>query len=111
MQVGKFDVLGHLTYPLRYIQGEQGISVDMTPFDEVIREIFTILISSGKGIEINTSGYRQKYGMPFPNLPYVKLFKEMGGEILSLGSDAHKAEDLGKGLHDSAELAKRICRL
>lgn len=102
---GKFDVLGHLTYPLRYICGEHGIEVDMKPYEELIRETFKLLIDSGKGIEINTSGYRQKYGLPFPHLPYVKLFREMGGEILSIGSDAHRVTDLGKGIREGADLA------
>lgn len=103
---GKFDVLGHLTYTLRYIEGDNGIKVDMSPYEEIIRESFKVLIENGKGIEINTSGLRQNYGQTFPNLYWVKMFKDMGGEVLSLGSDAHKTEDLGKGIADGAEIAK-----
>lgn len=103
---GKFDVLAHLTYPLRYIEGEKGVKVDLTPFEETIRAAFKILIQSGKGIEINTSGLRQKYGKAFPSLEYIQLFREMGGEILSLGSDAHCVADLGKGITEGAEMAK-----
>lgn len=103
---GKFDVLGHLTYPLRYICGEYGIDIDMKRYDDVIREIFCTLIHSGKGIEINTSGLRQKYGLTFPTLDYIKLYRELGGEIITLGSDAHCAADIGKGIFEGAELAK-----
>lgn len=103
---GKFDVLGHLTYPLRYICGEYGISVDMKRYGDIIREIFCTLIHSGKGIEINTSGLRQKYGLTFPTLDYIKLYRELGGEIITLGSDAHCAADIGKGIFEGAELAK-----
>lgn len=103
---GKFDVLGHLTYPLRYICGEYGIDIDMKRYDDVIREIFCTLIHSGKGIEINTSGLRQKYGLTFPTLDYIKLYRELGGEIITLGSDAHCAADIGKGICEGAELAK-----
>lgn len=103
---GKFDVLGHLTYILRYIEGNNGIKVDMSPYEEIIRESFKVLIENGKGIEINTSGLRQAYGQTFPNLYWVKMFKDMGGEVLSLGSDAHKAEDLGKGITKGADIAK-----
>ncbi len=103
---GKFDILGHLTYTLRYIEGDCGIHVDMKPYEEIIRECFKLIIQNGKGIEINTSGLRQKYGKTFPDFYWVKIYRELGGEILSLGSDSHCAEDIGKGIADGAEIAK-----
>lgn len=111
---GKFDVLGHLTYTLRYIRGGFGIDADISRFDEIIAESFRELIHNGCGIEINTSGLRQAYGDTFPSLKYVKLYRELGGEILSVGSDAHTVEDLGKGVAEGAEIAKaagfdRLC--
>ena len=101
----KFDILAHITYPLRYIEGDKCIKVDMSPYEEIIRECFKLLVQNGKGIEINTSGLRQKYGQTFPNLYWIKLFREMGGEIISIGSDAHCTNDLGKGILKGAELA------
>ena len=101
-----FDVLGHLTYPLRYITGECGIELDMSRFYEQIREIFRRLIGRGKGIEINTSGLRQRYGRLLPDREYVKMYRECGGEILTLGSDAHCAADIAKGIDEGAELAR-----
>ncbi|MCI7350510.1 MAG: histidinol phosphate phosphatase, partial [Ruminococcus sp.] len=82
--------------------------------EELIAESFKTLISNGKGIEINTSGLRQKYGKTFPDLSYLKLYKDLGGEILTIGSDAHCTADLGKGVKEGSELAqaagfKRIC--
>ena len=103
---GKFDILSHLTYFLRYIKGGYGIDVDTSRYDEIIAESFRVLIENGKGIEINTSGLRQNYGDTFPSLKYVKLFRDLGGELLSIGSDAHTIEDLGKGIADGAEMAK-----
>lgn len=102
---GKFDVLGHLTYILRYIKGKAGIDLDISPFDEVIADSFKALAENGKGIEINTSGFRQKYGDAFPSLKYVKMFRELGGEILSIGSDAHTVDELGENVKDGAEIA------
>ena len=102
---GKFDVLGHLTYILRYINGTAGINLDINTFDEVIADSLKTLIEKGKGIEINTSGLRQKYGDVFPSLKYVKLFRELGGEILSIGSDAHTVADLGSGITEGAKVA------
>lgn len=103
---GKFDVLGHLTYTLRYIKGSFGIDIDTSRYDELIAESFRALIQNGCGIEINTSGLRQAYGDTFPSLKYVRLYRELGGEILSIGSDAHTVEDLGKGVGDGAEIAR-----
>ncbi len=103
---GKFDILGHITYTLRYIEGDAGIKVDMSRFEDIIRECLKKLIQNGKGIEINTSGLRQKYGKPFPDMEILKIYKELGGEILSLGSDAHCANDLGKGIFECAEMAR-----
>jgi len=105
-QWGKFDVVGHLTYTLRYMEGEQGHMVDMKPYQEIIRECFKVLAHKGKGIEINTSGLRQKFGDSFPSLEYVKMFKECGGEILTVGSDSHCVADLGKGISQAYEIAK-----
>jgi histidinol-phosphatase (PHP family) len=112
---GKFDVLAHLTYTLRYIEGGdtenkesgwRGAKVDMSPYEEIIREIMKTLIVYGKGIEINTSGLRQKYGKTFPDLYYIKLFRELGGDIITIGSDSHNINDIGKGIREGSELAK-----
>ncbi|MCD8219780.1 MAG: histidinol-phosphatase HisJ family protein [Ruminococcus sp.] len=103
---GKFDVLGHLTYPLRYIDGEAKIPVDLSPYTEQIRACFRALIENGCGIELNTSGLRQAYQKPFPTLELLTLYRSMGGEILTFGSDAHCAADLGKGIAKGAVLAK-----
>lgn len=103
---GKFDVIGHLTYCIRYMKMRNGINPDLSRFDEIIAESFRELAKKGKGIEINTSGIRQKCGHPFPSLKYVKLFHDMGGEVLSIGSDAHTVEDLGANISECIEIAK-----
>lgn len=103
---GRFDILGHLTYPLRYIIGEADIRVNMSAFDDVIHDIFKTLAANDKGIEINTSGFRQKYGKPFPSLEYIRMFRECGGKIISVGSDAHKTCDIGSGINNGIELVK-----
>ena len=103
---GKFDVLGHLTYCIRYMKMRNGISPDLSRYDEIIAESFRELISRGKGIEINTSGIRQGVGHTFPSMKYVKMFRDLGGEILTLGSDAHKPQDIGCNITDGIELAR-----
>ncbi len=103
---GMFDIMGHITYPLRYITGEHGINVDLSEYGIIIDEILRTLIRNGKGIEINTSGLRQKYGRMFPDADTVRRYRELGGEILTIGSDAHCADDLGNGIEDGIAAAK-----
>jgi len=100
-----FDVLAHLTYPLRFIEGDYGIKCDLAPFGEIIEEIFRALIDRGLGLEINTKGLRTKYGRPMPPQELLKLYRQLGGEIITLGSDAHSVKDIGLGLAECAEIA------
>ena len=104
---GRFDVLGHITYPLRYITGDYGIDIDLSRFGSIIDEILRAVIKNGKGIEINTSGLRQKYGRMFPDADIVQRYRELGGKILTVGSDAHCTDDLGKGIAEGIKTAKQ----
>jgi len=88
-----FDVLGHLDYTVRYgTHRERDYSYQK--YSDKIDYILKHLISHGKGIEMNTAGLR--YGLPFfhPHPDVLKRYMELGGEILTLGSDAHKPEQI-----------------
>ena len=101
-----FDVVGHITYCLRYMKQRHGICADISRFDDMICEAFRNLAQNGKGIEINTSGLRQGFGDCFPNLKYVKMYRDLGGEIITIGSDSHTVEDIAANAADGAELAR-----
>lgn len=101
-----FDVLAHLTYPIRYIEGDYKIFIDISRYDEIIEAIFKEIIKKGHALEINTSGLRQKYGKTFPQLNYVKWYKELGGENITFGSDAHCVRDLAYGIETAEEMAR-----
>ena len=93
-----FDVLGHIDYVVRYGKyREKEYSYEKYAYwlDEILKKI----ISYGKGIELNTSGL--KYGLPFahPTLEVLKRYKKLGGEILTVGSDAHRPEHLAYDFH------------
>ena len=104
---GKMDVLGHLTYFLRYFHRHLNREFDISRFDDIIDASFRELISKGKGIEINTSGLRNaNFKETYPSIKYVKMFRSLGGEVISIGSDAHTVEDLGSGIADGIELAR-----
>lgn len=95
---GNFDVLAHLSIPVRYPKLYSGIDVDLTEYKEQIDEVLRLAVQKGKGIEINTSGLRSAIGDTLPPMWVLKRFRELGGEIVTLGSDAHRAEDMGEGL-------------
>ncbi len=101
-----FDTLAHLTYPLRYIMGNYGIKVDLKKYDDIVDEIFKTVIQNGKALEINTSGLRQKIGVTMPTVDYVRRFKELGGELLTIGSDAHFTEHVGAGINEGFAIAE-----
>ncbi|NLX92896.1 MAG: histidinol-phosphatase HisJ family protein [Clostridiales bacterium] len=104
---GNFDTLGHLTYPLRYIQGDHGIKVDLSLYAEQIDGLLQGLVEKGKALEINTSGLRQKLGETMPGEDIICRFKELGGEYITIGSDAHYAKDLAAGIPEGMAIAER----
>lgn len=103
---GGFDTLGHLTYPLRYIQGDQGVPVDLARHREKIDQVFQALMENEIALEVNTSGLRQKLGETMPGFPLLQRYRELGGQLVTLGSDAHCTEDLGKGIDQGMDLLK-----
>ncbi len=101
-----FDCLAHLTYPIRYISGASGIPVNLAKYSDTIDEILSLLAQNGKALEINTSGYRQGLDAPLPPLDCVRRFRELGGEYVTIGSDGHRSEDVGKNIADGMKLAR-----
>lgn len=104
---GKTDTIGHLTYPLRYICGEHGRKVDLRDYSEQIENVLRAIIRSGIALEINTSGLFQKIQSTLPGEEIVSLYRRLGGELITIGSDAHYGEHLGRGIRDGMALAER----
>lgn len=99
----EFDVYGHLDYVIRYVMkyyGNDINKINYNDFKDILDEILISLINSNKGIEINTSGIRYGLGYAHPNIEIVKRYKELGGKIITIGSDAHKVEDLSSNFDD-----------
>lgn len=103
-----FDVAAHLTYPLRYIEGIYKIKIDLCKFDIIIDEIFKVIIERKKALEINTSGLRQKIKKTFPSNELILRYRELGGELITIGSDSHKAVDLASDFTQTIELLKHV---
>lgn len=102
-----FDVLGHLTYPLRYLFSAQGLRLPLDGYYDRFRALFRILIQRGKGIECNTSGFVQPIRDSLPPLELLKLYRECGGEIITVGSDAHYLKDVSATIPLGEELLRQ----
>ena len=103
---GQFDAFAHILYPLRYICGKYKRQVDLSRYTEAIDELLKTLSIYGKALEINTACYRKEDVPPRTLLPILKRFKQLGGEWVTLGSDAHTADVVGANITDGMELAK-----
>ncbi len=101
---GKFDSLAHLTYPWRYIVGEHEIPINNEKFKGRIDEVLKALITKNKSLEVNTSGLRQKIGKTMPDLPILLRYRELGGKLITLGSDAHRWSDVGGGVEQGLHM-------
>ena len=93
---GRFDVLAHMDYPLRYIV-RQGISYNLADHKTAIDEILKELIKNGKALEINLSslnpsGCAAALGRTMPDYNTIRRFLELGGEYITIGSDCHRAD-------------------
>ena len=106
-QFEHFDSLAHLTYPLRYIKNTTGKIPDLTQYNEKIDNILKILIKNNKALEINVSGLFKELGTTLPDEPIIKRFKELGGKYITLGTDSHNTEFVGKGIDEGLKIAKR----
>lgn len=89
-----FDVYGHLDYVVRYAP-DRDKSYNCLDYSDLLDLILKQLIQNGKGIEVNTSGLKSGLAYPNPCLGILKRYHELGGEIITIGSDAHKPEHIG----------------
>lgn len=94
VEMGGFQSLAHLTYPMRYMP-EYKRPADTRRWQDVIDTLFRRMAEQGIALEINTSGLRQAIGQTSPDLPLIRRFRELGGENITIGSDAHRPEDVG----------------
>ena len=88
-----FDIYGHLDYVVRYGPGKNN-SYTYQKHSDIFDKILKFLIENNKGIELNTGGFRQGLGEPNPCTDIIKRYKELGGEIITVGSDAHTPEHI-----------------
>lgn len=95
-----YDVLGHVIYPLRYMTARDGQTVSLDRYTERIRGILRAAVEHGHGIELNTWTGKTLRDW----VPVLKLYRQCGGEIVTVGSDAHIPAGVGKGIPEAYEL-------
>ena len=93
LEVANFDTLAHLTCPLRYVVGKHGKRVDMSRYESDVNEILQTIIEKGIALEVNTSSLSLKLGDFVPATDILKKYRDMGGYLITLGSDAHIAKE------------------
>lgn len=99
-----FDVIGHLNIISRY-----NITRNTNPpsaLAPLLDELLKWLVSNGKGIEINTSGLRYGLDSVHPTPELIRRFRELGGEIVTIGSDSHNTATLGQDFSLAIDILK-----
>lgn len=102
-----FDVYGHLDYVVRYGPNRDN-NYSYAKYSDILDTILKELLDKGKGIEINTGGLDKGLRELHPCMDILKRYKELGGEIITIGSDAHRPEQLSQHF-DRAAAALEHC--
>lgn len=100
-----FDSLAHITYPLRYIPCDK---CDINLHMEHIERVLVKLIKSGRALEVNTSGLRKPEKVTYPDEKIIRLYKNLGGKYITIGSDGHFPQDVGAGIKETEKMIKEI---
>ena len=104
-QLDDYDVAGHIDYIVRYGPNKAAY-YNYEAYRHILDSILKAVIEHGKGIECNTAGLRKGINQPNPTGDVLRRYRELGGEIITIGSDAHIPEDLGADFSQVQELLK-----
>ncbi|HJA20667.1 MAG TPA: histidinol-phosphatase HisJ family protein [Candidatus Mediterraneibacter ornithocaccae] len=103
--VSSFDVLGHLDYVVRYGRNKAQ-EYSYREFSDEIDEILKKVISGEKGLEMNMGGIKYGLGFTNPHPDVLKRYRELGGEIVTVGADAHRPEHVAYDFEEAGEILK-----
>ncbi|CCU79661.1 Histidinol-phosphatase [Halanaerobium saccharolyticum subsp. saccharolyticum DSM 6643] len=104
-----YNVLGHLDIIRRYGDFENKPKLlENKEAASIIESILKTIIQKDKGLEVNTSGYRLDGENPLPSFDILKLYYELGGQILTIGSDSHKTKDIAQKFDYTIQKLKEI---
>jgi len=105
-ELGGFDTLAHLDYPLRVLN-EKVTSPTITQYRNLVEPILEKIVAKGIALEINTRGIYDWQGRAGPEEWVLKRYKALGGKYVTIGSDAHTANWIGVGFNEAVELLRR----
>jgi histidinol-phosphatase (PHP family) len=105
---GDFNVLGHLDLVKRDARKFGKAYDGPEPYADMIRAALRSIVERGKGIEINTSPLRQGQPEPCPSLQVLRWYRELGGKVLTLGSDAHTPSAVGSCFDVALDMARSV---
>ena len=96
-------MLGHLTLPQRYLNENRGWELSFDRFEAEMTDILRSLVERGLGLEVNTN----RGNTPLPDGKWLRLYRELGGEAVTLGTDAHTLEFVGRAVREGQELLRQ----
>lgn len=102
-----FDTLGHMDYVVRYGPNRNRF-YSWEAYADCIDPILRFLIENGRCLEVNTGDLKYGLGEPNPCTGVLRRYRELGGELVTIGSDAHEPEYLGYRFDDAAELLRGL---
>lgn len=103
-----YDAVAHLTYPLRYLNGMCNKNMTLDNYEKDIEDILKIIIEREKALEINTSGFKNSLNDTMPYEKIIRQYYDMGGRLITVGSDAHKPEHIALGFDKTFKMLKNI---
>ena len=101
------DTLGHITYIHRYIT-LAGQTFDFKPYKEKIIDIYRTLVDKQIALELNVSTLWKGLGVSMPTMELLGWYKDVGGELITIGSDAHAPENIGKSIRKGYALLATV---
>jgi histidinol-phosphatase (PHP family) len=105
VEAGCFDVVGHINYQVRYMSESARARVDLSRYLGMLESVLDAVIRLGKGIEINASGLWRGLGITLPSAEVIETYRKRGGKIITTGSDAHAAVNVGGAIEEAAKRA------
>ncbi len=100
-----FDVYGHLDYVVRYGPSKD-LQYSYAKHSDILDDILRALIENEKGIELNTGAFRSGLSQPNPSADIIRRYRELGGEIITVGSDAHTASQIASDFDKACDILK-----
>lgn len=98
-----FDTYGHLDYIVRY-GPNKNLNYTYEKYADILDKILLRLINNNKALEVNTSGFKYGLAQTHPHGDVIKRYKELGGDSITIGSDAHKSEHLAYDFQKAREI-------